>query len=79
MVVARKASRVWPKCPRCKCHEIKITEVWESYITWTPYTERDKGCKQPGGPVSVLCECGRCGHVWRKNQTTQVESKWWKK
>ena len=79
MVLARKATHSWPQCPTCRCREIKVTEVWESYITWTPYTGRDEGTKQVGGPVYVLCECGACGHVWRKSKINQVEDRWWKK
>lgn len=69
---------MWPKCPRCKSREVRITEIWIAHtIQWNYGDAYGAGTLEPGYPAKVRGQCRACDHAWTLRGVNQINPAWW--
>lgn len=64
------------KCPKCKCSDLFLIELWkDAAIYWEQtkgsFDEKD-GTLEPGNPYKVEARCKNCDHQWKVRGALQI-------
>jgi len=62
-------------CPKCKCKDLILKEVWNGHYITFDYNEGmivGKGNLEVGNPYKVEAFCNNCNHEWTLKGVTQI-------
>ncbi len=63
------------RCPNCRSKNLRLTEIWESAISWAVtdgWMDLANGNLGENGPKHVEANCKDCDHWWRPRNGHQI-------